>query len=282
MAEQEAAEHARAVSVLAAERYEQMVGYARRRLCNFRVPPSSADPEDVVQAALERVLSRTEPIEDLRPYVFKVIKNEVWHAAQRYRNGQGYRSLDADVQLEVAGPATADPCGTADLRLDVKAALDTLPLQQRKAVWCTKAWGLTQAETAQTMGAAAGTIATHVSRAVITLRVILETLVVVLVVSAMAWAWTGTAPVDPAAGGELVTQAGHLAAQIRWPLLFMGIAASGVLARIVWRSYIAGRPLGGDPTSRYAAPFAVSHHTVRPNPFTASHEGSPPTVKPKP
>lgn len=46
MAEQQ---HVEAVSALFAERYGQMVGFARRRLRDQGVPPSAADPEDIVQ-----------------------------------------------------------------------------------------------------------------------------------------------------------------------------------------------------------------------------------------
>ncbi|MET9762238.1 hypothetical protein ABZ016_24815 [Streptomyces sp. NPDC006372] len=53
-------EQAEARSALFDERYGQLVGYARRRLRDFDVPTSSADPEDVVTTAFIRVLARTE------------------------------------------------------------------------------------------------------------------------------------------------------------------------------------------------------------------------------
>ncbi|MFH9590126.1 hypothetical protein [Streptomyces luteogriseus] len=96
MAEQEQERAlAEAVSALFAERSGQMVGYARKRLCAAGVPQSWVDPED----ALASVLARVEPIERLRPYVFRVIRNEVWHATQRYRTGRAYGHLDADDRL---------------------------------------------------------------------------------------------------------------------------------------------------------------------------------------
>ncbi|MFJ9871266.1 RNA polymerase sigma factor [Streptomyces sp. NPDC101165] len=203
MAEEQATEHAEAVAALVAERYGQLVGYARKRLQAFNVPPAWVDAEDVVQNSLERVLARSKPVGKMRPYVFKAVKNEAWHAAQRYRNGLGYGSLDADVQLETAG-AAADPCGTADLRLDLEAALSALPPQQRTAVLCTKALGLTQAETALAMGKSPGTVATHVSRAVVVLRSALCAVYLLLVGGAVYLACllrVGRRFVDPAAGG---------------------------------------------------------------------------------
>ncbi|MGW2748717.1 RNA polymerase sigma factor [Streptomyces sp. NPDC001450] len=203
MAEELAAEHAEAVAALVAERYGKLVGYARNRLRAFNVPPAWVDAEDVVQNSLEKVLARSEPVGKVRPYVFKVVKNEAWHAAQRYRRGLGYGSLDAGVQLETAG-AAADPCGAADLRLDLEAALSALPPQQRTAVLCTKAIGLTQAETALAMGKSPGTVATHVSRAVVVLRSALCAVFLMLVGGAVYLACllpSGRRLVDPAAGG---------------------------------------------------------------------------------
>ncbi|MGW1364725.1 RNA polymerase sigma factor [Streptomyces chartreusis] len=197
-----AEQHVEALSALFTERYGQMVGFARRRLRDQGVPPSAADPEDIVQHSFELVLARTEPIAKLRPYVFTVIRREVGHAARRYRTGQGYGSLDADVQLEDVQPegASTDPCGAAETHLDVEAALRSLPPQQRRAVFYNKALGLTQAETAAAMQTAPGTVATHVHRAVATLRVTLSTLVLVLIACGTVWLFGGVTGVIPAAG----------------------------------------------------------------------------------
>ncbi|MFF7130471.1 sigma-70 family RNA polymerase sigma factor [Streptomyces sp. NPDC008240] len=225
MADQETAPHAGAVVVLFAERYGQLVGYARKRLRAFDVPPAWVDAEDVVQNALASVLARSDPVEKLSPYVFTVIKNEVWQATQRYRAGQGYGSRDADVRLEAAGPFV-DSCGAVDLRLDVRAALSALPPQQRTAVLCDKVLGLTQAETAQAMGKSPGTVATHTSRAMATLKLTLAALAVVLVGWAVQWLRPGTLPIVPAAGGGVVKALLSLA----W---WWWIAAGAVVASFV-------------------------------------------------
>ncbi|GAA2615646.1 hypothetical protein GCM10010304_81230 [Streptomyces roseoviolaceus] len=194
----QAATHAEAVSALFDERYEQMVGFARQGLRRHGIPPSVAEPEDVVQTAFALVLARTEPIEHLRAYVFSVIRNEVRHAARRYQAGQGCASRDADVELEATEPA-ADPYAAAELRAELAGALSALPQQQRKAVLLTKEMGLTQAETARAMGTAPGTVATHVSRALVALRVTLGVLAVVGIIFATV-AWGDLLPVDPSAG----------------------------------------------------------------------------------
>ncbi|MFI1839451.1 sigma-70 family RNA polymerase sigma factor [Streptomyces olivaceoviridis] len=225
MAEQQLAPHAEAVSALVTERYGQLVGYARKRLRALDVPPAWVEAEDVVHNALAGVLARTEPIEKLRPYVFTVINNEASHAARRYRSGLGYGAADADVQLET-GSFAADPWDAAGRRLDVQAALSALPPQQRTAVFCTKALQFTQAETARVMGAAPGTVATHVSRAVITLKIVLGALAVVLVGGAMPWLRSGAPSIDPAAGGDVLERLGSS------PGALVMVSVIGVL--LVW------------------------------------------------
>ncbi|OQR61456.1 hypothetical protein B6E66_24780 [Streptomyces maremycinicus] len=222
---------------MVAERHGQLVGYARKRLRNSGVPPSWADPEDIVHNALAGVLACPEPVEWLRPYVFTAIRNEVRHAERRCRTGRGYASLDADVRWETAA-GSADPCAAAELRLDLVAALTALPPQQRRAVRLNKELGLTQAQTARAMGAAPGTVATHVSRALVTLRVALGALAtaVVLCGTAASWPRSGLTPVDPAVGGE----AGELlrsasAAQLMALIVVgtVGLVASAAAVRAV-------------------------------------------------
>ncbi|MFD7283549.1 sigma-70 family RNA polymerase sigma factor [Streptomyces sp. NPDC059862] len=223
MTEQETAPHAEALSDLVGERYGLLVGYARKRLAALDVPPAWVDAEDVVQNALASVLGRAEPIEQLRPYVFVVIKNEVRHAARRYRSGLGYGSRDVDVQLEAADPAI-HPCDAADLRLDVQAALCALPPQQRAAAFCTKVLGLTQEDTAAVMKTAPGTVGTHVSRAMVALRVTLGALGVALVAWSTAWMAGEMKEVIPAAGWEKV-EAFDWLKLVAW-MMMMGFVAA--------------------------------------------------------
>ncbi|MFG2457037.1 RNA polymerase sigma factor [Streptomyces sp. NPDC048523] len=231
MAEEErSAAHAEAVADLVAERYEQLVGYARKRLRALGVPLSSADPEDVVQIALTNVLTHREPIEKLRPYVFTVVKNETRHAASRHHTGQGYGSLDRDLRLEDAG-LTVDPCPAVDLRLGLQDAMSALPPQQRRAL-LYRMQGYTQAETAAAMGTAPGTVATHMSRAVGTLRMTLSALAMALTGSGVAWLYVGVRAVTPAAGGSLRQQLTAYAATMLITLLTVLFLAAG--AWLVW------------------------------------------------
>ncbi|MEU0645998.1 RNA polymerase sigma factor [Streptomyces umbrinus] len=245
--------HAEAVSALFAERGRQMVGYARKRLSAFGVPQGWADPEDVVQNALASVLRR-ERVEQLRPYVFRVIENEAWRAAQRYSVCRKDRSLDADVQLEAAG-LVIDPYTAADRRLDLEDVLGALPPQQRRAVLFHNVLGLTQAETAQAMGVVPGTVATHVSRAHLTLRVTLGTLALVLAVFTAAWLRTGTLPIDPAAGGDalerlrssLAAAGGIVVALVLVWLLWRPLILAASVLEVLWKQLVA------QPAQRVAA-----------------------------
>ncbi len=246
--ERQRAQRAEALAALAAERRGQMVGHARKRLRDLGIPPSWADPEDVVHNALTSVLACTEPIEQLRPYVFKVIKYEVRHAARRYRTGQGYASLDADVRLETA-TGTADACAAAELRLDLEAALTALPPQQRRSVWCNKALGLTQAETAKVMGAAPGSVATHVSRGVKALRVTLGALLgVVLAAFTAAWVRTGTLSIDPATAGHLTARMERWVARWGWPQTIVAVLVG---VSLTWLAYTSLYP-DDEPAPRQA------------------------------
>ncbi|MCF3132430.1 RNA polymerase sigma factor [Streptomyces olivochromogenes] len=200
MTELETPDRTAEVSALFAERKKQMVGFARKQLTALGVPQSAADPEDLVQNAIASVLARNNPIGRLRPYVYRVIKNEVWQATQRYyRTGQGYGSRNLDLQLEDAGPLD-DPCAATDLRLDLDVALSALPQQQRTAVLWNKVLGLTQSETARLMGITPGTVATHCSRAIVALKVTISAVAVALACF-LAWLGTGRLVVTPAAGG---------------------------------------------------------------------------------
>lgn len=194
-----------AVAELVDERYEQMTRYAQKRLWAFDVPSAWAGAEDVVHNALENVLTCRAPIKNLRSYVYRVIENEARRAAQRYRASRAYRTWDADVRLEAAGVAV-DPWAAADLQLEMETALHALPTQQRAAFVCTKSLGLTQAETAQVMGKNPGTVATHVSRAIVTLKVVLGALAVVVASCAGRLLWSGRL-IEPAAGPSVVMDA---------------------------------------------------------------------------
>ncbi|MET9735202.1 sigma-70 family RNA polymerase sigma factor [Streptomyces sp. NPDC006458] len=192
--------HAEALEALVQERYARMIRFARSRLRNGGVPQSSADPEDVVHNALRAVLAVTEPIGNMRAYVYACMGTEITRAVERHAMGRGYASLDADVRL--ADELAVHPVAEAELRHARTEARDDLPLQQRKVMLLTWELGMTHAEAAQVLRIAPGTVGVHAHRAIRALRVTLVCLGTALV----AWTnWIMTAgrrEIIPAAGIE--------------------------------------------------------------------------------
>lgn len=212
--------HAEALAELVAEQYGRMVGYAGKRLRTRGVPRSSADPEDIVQNALKSVLARTEPIDNVRAYIYKVMDNEINRAARHHCTGRGYAFLDVDLRLEEE--PSVHPVDEAELGHIVDEAVSALPPQQRKVMLLTQELGMTQAEAARVMGAAPGTVGVHAHRAVRALRVSLVGLGVALVAWAAGNLMFGARSIIPAAG--MGVQVGIAAAQV-----ILSIGAATVL-----------------------------------------------------
>ncbi|MFG2457039.1 sigma-70 family RNA polymerase sigma factor [Streptomyces sp. NPDC048523] len=214
--------HAEALEALVQERYPLMVRYAASRLHNRGVPQSSADPEDVVQNALKSVLAVTEPIDNIRAYLYRCINNEIKRAAERRAKGMGYASLDADVRLE--DEPVVDPIPEAELRHVIDEAMGGLPLQQRRAMLLTRELGMTQADAARVLGSASNTVGVHTHRAIRALRVTLVGLSTALV-ALIGWLLTaGNGEIIPAAG------IGSTAGAVTLGLTSVIAALTGVLA----------------------------------------------------
>lgn len=127
------------------------------------------EAEDVVQdtlLALYLNLSRIEPVEKLRPYVFRIARNRCYDILRR--NGRYEEvSIDDDdpmrvrVSFEIADERAAAPEEVAHwmlLQLEVREAIDTLPELQRQTLILFADEGLTYAEIAEVMGVNIGTI----------------------------------------------------------------------------------------------------------------------------
>ncbi|MFF2519429.1 RNA polymerase sigma factor [Streptomyces sp. NPDC058086] len=191
--------HAEALGALVEERYGKLVRYAGSRLRDRGVPQSSADPQDVVQNALKSVLAIAEPIDNVRAYVYACMGNEIKRAAERHAKGMGYASLDADVRLE--NEPAVHSVAEAELRHVIDEALSDLPLQQRR-VMLLRELGMTQAEAAQVLGSAPGTVGVHAHRAIRALRVTLVGLGTALVAWTTWFMTFGERETTPAAGAR--------------------------------------------------------------------------------
>jgi RNA polymerase sigma-70 factor (ECF subfamily) len=129
------------------------------------------EAEDIVQdtlLALYLNLNRIEPVEKLRPYVFRIARNRCYDILRR--NGRYEEvSIDDDgddpfrvrVSFEIADERATPPDEIAHwllLQLEVREAIDTLPELQRQTLMLFAEEGLTYAEIADVMGVSIGTI----------------------------------------------------------------------------------------------------------------------------
>ena len=125
------------------------------------------DAEDLLQAAVERLLRRRRRVDDLEAYLRRILYNlaaDGWRErAARHRS----RALLPSLLNDGTGP---DPVATVDLRDALVRALRELPPQQR-AVLVLRYWEqLTQAETADVLSCSEGAVKSAGSRGLSRLR----------------------------------------------------------------------------------------------------------------
>jgi len=139
---------------------------------------------DLVQNAMIKLASNyaDRPAAEWTPLFYRILQNGIrdWHRRQNVRNrvmvffGRGSRD-ETDYDPIAAAP---DPAGrTPDEELqtqqamgDLELAVGVLPTRQREAFMLRTFEGLDVAGTAAAMGCSAGSVKTHYSRAVHTLR----------------------------------------------------------------------------------------------------------------
>jgi RNA polymerase sigma-70 factor (ECF subfamily) len=139
---------------------------------------------DLVQDAMIKLVRNYSErgTEEWRPLFYRILQNGVrdWHRRQAVRNRvmvwfQKPKSDDSDYDVIAAAP---DPDGrTPDEELqnseamqDMELAVHALPTRQREAFMLRTFEGLDVAGTALAMGCSQGSVKTHYSRAVHTLR----------------------------------------------------------------------------------------------------------------
>jgi len=128
---------------------------------------SRADGEDLLQAALERVLRNRRRVEsDLEGYLWRTL----YHlAADGWRRRGRWRARLAEFRTQVPAPAGED-AGMVDLRDELVRLLGQLPPRQR-AVIVLRYWEQhTEAETAALLGCSEGTVKSSAARGLQRLR----------------------------------------------------------------------------------------------------------------
>lgn len=126
-----------------------------------------ADGEDLLQAAVERLLRKRLQVNDLEAYLRRVLYNL---AADGWRRRDSRRRMLGLLPSQSGSGTEPDPVFTADLRDALMRALRALPPQQR-AVVVLRYWEqLTQAETAALLGWSEGAVKSAASRGLARLR----------------------------------------------------------------------------------------------------------------
>jgi RNA polymerase sigma-70 factor (sigma-E family) len=126
----------------------------------YRLSGSREDAADCAQEACARAYTDWKRLirrGDVTPWVIRVSSNL---AIDRWRKVQRARRI----------PAADDVAAPDPDRLDLARALDTLPRRQREVIVLRYIADLSEAAVANALGCSVGTVKTHASRALVTLR----------------------------------------------------------------------------------------------------------------
>jgi len=128
---------------------------------------SRTDGEDLLQAALERLLQNWNRVDDPEGYLRRTLYNLAADGWRRRGAWQRKRSL---LEAGLDGVTGTEAVDTVDLRDALGRALAQLPPMQR-TVLVLRYWEeLTQAETAELLGCAEGTVKSATARGLYRLR----------------------------------------------------------------------------------------------------------------
>lgn len=133
-----------------------------RRLTND--PFSEDDILQEVFLSFFQNLHKIDPVENLRPYIFRIARNRCY---DQYRRNSRYETLSLDdepVQVRVSfteadrTPRPDDVTHWMLLHLEVREAIDRLPETQRQTLILFSEEGMSYAEIAEIMEVSAGTV----------------------------------------------------------------------------------------------------------------------------
>ena len=152
--------------------YEEFVAHRLAAVLRYAtvLTGSPALAEDVVQEVLVRAQSRWRRIGALdRPeaYVRRMVLNEFLNWRRRRANRDVSMS---NALLEGLAPSVADPAAAHGDADELRRALAGLPRRQRAVLVLRFYEGLSDPEIAAELGCSAGTVRSHASRALSTLR----------------------------------------------------------------------------------------------------------------
>jgi len=147
-----------------ADRLDRLLRYATALTCD----PQLA--QDIVQDVLLRAQQRWSRIESMAApdaYVRKMITNDYLS----WRRRRASRTVAAThAALDALATPTADPAGPHAERDAMRARIAALPRKQRAAVLLRYYEDCSDERIAEVLGCSAGTVRSHISRALATLR----------------------------------------------------------------------------------------------------------------
>jgi RNA polymerase sigma-70 factor (ECF subfamily) len=125
------------------------------------ISASKTDAEDLVQDAIERGLranNRPDRIEEMRPWMFRTIRNLHYDELRKLRVRREYFAVEKRLSNEA---------GTADVARDalIRRAFEKLSPEIREILCLIDIMGLKYAEAATVMDVPVGTIMSRISRA---------------------------------------------------------------------------------------------------------------------
>ncbi|WP_285642435.1 RNA polymerase sigma factor [Lentzea sp. NBRC 102530] len=136
---------------------------------------AGADAGDVVQEAFVKAYRKLHTFKtgaDFKPWLLKIVANETknLHRSRRRRNLMELRLATITDTVDHDDPGTL----VDDSRTQLLKAVQSLSESDRQVVTCRYLLDLSEAETAQTLGLAKGTVKSRLSRALHKLRPMLE------------------------------------------------------------------------------------------------------------
>ena len=151
---------------------------------------NDADALDIIQDSMSRFVERYsgKPAAEWKPLFYRVLHNRIadWRRREFVRSrlslfsealGRGRREASAEVVYDPPDPnedSAEDAATTSMFVKALAAALTMLPLRQRQT-FLMRAWeGMSVTETAVAMNCSEGSVKTHYSRALTTLKTQLE------------------------------------------------------------------------------------------------------------
>ena len=151
---------------------------------------STEDALDIVQEAMLGLVRRyrSKPEREWKPLFYSILQGRIrdWYRKHKVRSKwMGWLSLrrhddneeQVDPMQEVADPAAGEPMQTVSDRHSIERleiAIQQLPARQQQAFMLRTWEGLSVADTAIAMACSQGSVKTHYSRAINTLRTELE------------------------------------------------------------------------------------------------------------